>query len=412
MESPRVDALRRVTLLIWTAIGALLLLFVVVWAAVQVRIIWMPLVFAGGLVLLLNPTVTRLERRRVPRSVGSIFAFLVLAGIITAAGFLLVPLIREQSADFASQLPSLYDGIIAWLTQTGDSLGIDLGPVWTSETIREWIQDPANQQQIQDLLGGFGSGAGRLVRGVVEVVAVMVLAPVLAFYLLLDASRIKERARELTPPGVREEAVYVSGQVARALGGFVRGQLVVAFIVGVASSIGLAAIDLPFWLIIGLISGLLNLVPFIGPFVGGALAALVALLNGNVGQALWAVGIFTVIQQTDNHLITPLVQRTRVRLPPVVIVLSLIVGGAVAGLLGVLVAVPLTAMLRIVGGHLWRTRILGESWAEASEKMIEVTPRPETLVPRRRKPVEQAKLFDTAELPVLEPEGAGKHETD
>jgi hypothetical protein len=84
----------------------------------------------------------------------------------------------------------------------------------------------------------------------------------------------------------------------------------------------------------------------------------------------------------------------------------------VAGLLGVLVAVPLTAMLRIVGGHLWRTRILGESWAEASEKMIEVTPRPETLVPRRRKPVEQAKLFDTAELPVLESEGAGKHETD
>jgi predicted PurR-regulated permease PerM len=176
----------------------------------------------------------------------------------------------------------------------------------------------------------------------------------------------------------------------------------VAFIVGVASSIGLYFLDLPFWAIIGILSGVLNLVPFAGPIVGGALAALVALLDGSVTKALLAVVIFTAIQQTDNHIITPLVQRARVQLSPLVIVLALIVGGALAGLLGVLVAVPLTAAIRIIAGHFWRTRVLGQSWAEASEQMIEVTRPPDRIAGiRRRQASGQQKLFDTAEHAVV-----------
>jgi hypothetical protein len=95
-----------------------------------------------------------------------------------------------------------------------------------------------------------------------------------------------------------------------------------------------------------------------------------------------------------------MVQRTRVKLSPVVIVLALILGGALAGLVGVLVAVPLVAAVRIVVGHFWRTRMLGESWEEASEAALEFTPPPERLAGlRRREPTDQQKLFDTAEQP-------------
>jgi predicted PurR-regulated permease PerM len=178
--------------------------------------------------------------------------------------------------------------------------------------------------------------------------------------------------------------------------------LLVAFIVGLAGSLGLWILDIPFWLIIGILSGILNLVPFAGPVVGGALAALVALLDGSLTKALIAVVIFTLIQQLDNHVITPLVQRARVQLSPMVIVLALIIGGSLAGLLGVLVAVPLTAAIRIIVGHLWRTRILGQSWAEASERMIERTPPPERIAGiRRRHPAGQQKLFDTAEQGIV-----------
>ncbi|MEX0757727.1 MAG: AI-2E family transporter, partial [Acidimicrobiia bacterium] len=114
-------------------------------------------------------------------------------------------------------------------------------------------------------------------------------------------------------------------------------------------------------------------------------------------KALLAVVLFTAVQQVDNHIITPMVQRTRVLLSPLVIVLALIVGGSVAGLLGVLVAVPLVAVIRIVAGHLWRTRMLGESWEEALDASIEVTERPDRIRVRPRK-LQDERLFDTAEL--------------
>ncbi|HVR79889.1 MAG TPA: AI-2E family transporter, partial [Acidimicrobiia bacterium] len=139
-------------------------------------------------------------------------------------------------------------------------------------------------------------------------------------------------------------------------------------------------------------------------------AALVALLNGDPWQAVWAVVVMTAVQQIDNHLITPIVQRARVQLSPLVIVLALIVGGALAGLLGVLVAIPATAAIRIVVGHLWRTRVLGQSWEEASEAMIEMTEPPERLTRIGRRQAEQARLFDTQEMTTLGAEGVPEEE--
>lgn len=405
-RSPGSDQVRRFGLIVWSTIGVLLVTWVVLQIADSVRIIWLPLAFAGGLTLVLNPIVDALERIRIPRLIGTIFAFVIAASLVAAIVFLLVPTIRAQASDFAAQLPNLYDEVVAWLNDLSESVGIDLGPVWTSETIQTWFEDPENQATIQEIMGGFGSGAGRILQTVTETIAVVVLAPVLSFYMLLDATRFKLRAQALTPPRHRDEVTHVATQVTEAMGGFVRGQLVVAFIVGLLSSLGLYVLDLPFWLIIGIIAGLLNLIPFVGPFVGGALAALVALFNGSVSQALWAVGIFTAIQQLDNHVITPMIQRTRVNLSPLVIVLALLAGGSLAGLLGVLIAVPVTAAIRIVAGHLWRTRVLDESWEEASDAMISRTPPPERIagVRTRRAPANQQRLFDTAEQPQIAPD--------
>lgn len=397
----RAEALRRIAFTVWAIIGVIGLIWIFLVVADSVRIIWLPLAFGGGLTLLLNPVVDALERVRIPRLLGTIFAFLVAASVIAATVVLLIPALQEQGADFAAQLPNLYDSAVRWLNDSSETLGIDLGEVWSSETIQEWIQNPDNQATLQELLGGFGSGAGRILRGVTETIAVTLLAPVLAFYMLMDSTKFKQRSIELTPPQYREEVTYVGGQVVTALGSFVRGQLLVALIVGILSSIGLYFLDLPFWLLIGLTAGFLNLVPFVGPFVGGALAAIVALFNGSLSQALWAIGIFTAIQQFDNHVVTPLVQRARVNLSPLVIVLALIAGGSLAGLLGVVLAVPTVTAIRIVTGHLWRTRVLGESWQEASDAMIEITERPERMTVRRRRPEGQQRLFDTAETPAV-----------
>lgn len=392
------DRLRAIALTVWITVGVIALAYVFWIVAESIRVIWLPVAFAAGLVFLLEPAVKSFERIRISRLFGSVLAMLGLIALVVATVSLIFPTIQEQAVEFAEQLPELYTGFLEWARDTGQRVGIDIDEALSQQAIEEWLNDPANQETIQQLLLGFGAGAGQVIRGFAEAVAVLGLAPVLALYILIDLNRFKQNAIELTPPKYRDEVAYVGGEVGGALGSFVRGQLLVAVIVGIASSIGMWLIDLPFWLIIGILAGLLNLIPFLGPIVGGALAALVALLNGDPWQAVWAVVIFTLIQQVDNHVITPMIQRTRVNLSPLVIVLALVIGGAVAGLLGVLIAVPVTAAVRILVGHLWRTRMLGQSWREASDAMIEVTEPPERLARISRRNPQQSRLFDTQEL--------------
>ncbi len=393
------DRLRRIALIVWTSVGALALAYVLLRAAASVRVIWLPIAFGAGLVFLLEPVVRAFQRMRFPRPVAAILSMIALLAFILAVVALVLPTIREQAAELGERLPDLYTAGINWVRDVGASLGLDVDEILSQEAIEQWLNDPANQETVQNLLLGFGAGAGLVIKGAVEAVAVLGLAPVLAIYILIDLERFKANALDVTPPRHRPEFAFVSGEVGTALGSFVRGQLLVSVIVGVASSFGMWLIDLPFWLLIGIIAGFLNLIPFLGPVVGGALAALVALLNGDPTQAIWAVLIFTLVQQVDNHIITPLVQRTRVNLSPLVIVLALVIGGSVAGLLGVLVAVPMTAAIRIVVGHLWRTRILGETWGEASQHMIEYTDPPERIAGIRRRQSNQSRLFDTQEIP-------------
>jgi predicted PurR-regulated permease PerM len=392
------ERLRRLSLIVWTAVGAGVLGYGLLWIAGSVRVIWLPIAFGAGLVFLLEPVVRAFERMGIPRPVAAVLALLALIAFILAVFTLVMPTIREQAAELGRRLPDLYLAGINWVREVGANLGLDVDELLSQEAIEAWLNDPANQETVQNLLLGFGAGAGQVIRGAVEAVAVLGLAPVLALYILIDLERFKANTLDVTPPRHREEFKFVSGQVGTALGSFVRGQLLVAVIVGFLSSLGMWVIDLPFWLLIGIIAGVLNLIPFLGPVVGAALAALVALLNGDVTQAVWAVLIFTAIQQVDNHVITPLVQRARVNLSPLVIVLALIIGGSVAGLLGVLVAVPMTAVIRIIVGHLWRTRVLGETWGEASQHMIEYTEPPERIAGIRRRHPNQSRLFDTQEI--------------
>ncbi|HET7846828.1 MAG TPA: AI-2E family transporter [Acidimicrobiia bacterium] len=407
------DRLQRLALTVWTIVGALALGYVFLFIAGQVRVIWLPIAFAAGLVFLLEPMVRIFQRMRTPRILAVFLAFAVLVALIVAVIALVLPTIRVQADELGEQLPDLYLSGIDWARAAGARLGVDVDELLSQQAIEDWLNDPANQDTVQNLLLGFGAGAGQLIRGVTEAIAVLVLAPVLAIYILIDLERFKVNSLGITPPRHREETAYVAGQVSTAMGSFVRGQLLVSFIVGVASSFGMWLIDLPFWLIIGILAGFLNLIPFLGPVVGGALAVLVALLNGDPGQAIWAVLIFVGIQQVDNHVITPLVQRARVNLSPLVIVLALIIGGSVAGLLGVLVAVPMTAAIRIIVGHLWRTRVLGETWGEASRHMIEFTEPPERIVGIRRRHPDQTRLFDTQEIRAITEELAEDpaHET-
>ena len=389
--------LRNLGIAAWSIVGAFAVVAIFVWLVIQLRIIWPPLIFSVILVYLFKPFVDRLEERKVPRVGAGCLTYLVFGGALLLIGLLVVPAVGDQSVELAERFPELIDrtteAFVDLANRTGIPIGIE-GVESISSNVREWFADPANRQVILDGLGQIGE----IAKGVIEVLVIVILAPVLAFYIVVDAPNLSRAATRMVPSQHRDEVVHVGRQVARAVSGFIRGQLVVAVIVGIMSSAVLFFLDLPFWLIVGLTTGLLNIVPFIGPWVGGALGISTALIVGDSTKALWVALAFLVIQQVDNHLISPVVLRVAVRLGPATIILALLAGGSIGGLFGVLIAVPLTAVLKIVVGHLWRTRVLGESWDEAIEAMI-VEYEPEPLKERlRRAPTKPEALVAEMDL--------------
>jgi len=353
----------------WSIVGLLAVVTIFVWVIHKVQIIWVPLILAVLLSFLANPVVDFLEKRRIPRVGGGCLVYLLLGGVLVVIGVLIVPIISQQATDLADRVPEAIDRSFDLVEDWAESLNLNIDVGGTGSLTDEftgWFSDPTNRAVVLEGL----ARAGEFVRVVVERVATALLAPVLAFYILVDTHNLRRRAESLIPPTGRAEVIHVVGQVGRALSGFIRGQLMVALIVGILSSLALWILDLPFWLIVGLLAGLLNIVPFIGPWVGGALGVTTALIVGDPIKILWVIVAFFLIQQFDNHLVSPLVLRAAVKLSPVTIILALLVGGSLGGLFGVLIAVPTTAVLKIVLGHLWRTRVLGESWEEVSSPVV------------------------------------------
>ena len=254
-----------------------------------------------------------------------------------------------------------------------DRLGLMISLPEDTQHITEWLRD--NLGGLAGVIGGGDSGGlgnffWHLLGLVAEILIDILLAPVLAFYLLVDLPRLRGLLLSLTPIRHREEVIYLTGAITSTVSRFARGQVMVATIVAVLGSLVMWSLNLPFWLIVGVLSGILNLIPFIGPVVGAVLAFLVSLLVGEPFRGLMAVLLFAAIQQFDNHLVTPMVQRSRVKLSAFTIVMSLVVGGSLAGFLGVLTAVPVVGLFRLLAGHFWRTRVLREDWHQARESIV------------------------------------------
>lgn len=374
-------SIQRLGIVAWSALGALGVLWVALYVGSQIAIIFPPLVLGVAIIYLLNPFVTWLEHRRVPRVVGAVLAYVLLVALFSAAAFFIVPVLVSQGQDLADRFPDLLEDAQEEISRLGDRFGLSVDvSLPTGQEVSDWFSDPTNQDLIRSQLGTVADWT----LNIFQAVLVALVAPVVAFYLMLDLPAVSERLRNLVPQYWRDEVMYVFVQLSTAIGGFVRGQLVVAFIVGVMTSIGFWIIDLPFWLLIGMISGFFNIIPFVGPWVAGALGSLAGLTSGDPSKALWAALVALIVQQIDNNFVSPVVLRATVRLHPATVLLALFAGGAVGGLFGVLMAVPVVAVIKILTGHVWRTRVLGQSWDEAREALIDDEPTRETVLTRFR----------------------------
>jgi predicted PurR-regulated permease PerM len=353
------ERVRRAGQVSWSVVGIVALLAVVALAVWTVRVVVPPLILAGTIVFLLNPIVTRLQRHHIPRAAGAGITYLAVIGFVVIAGVLVVPLAGAQARDLSREWPEIQANAERWLDARAEE---SKGKFW--EFDRKELGNALSNNELsvrQQVDRAFKLGVA-----VFNVLLILVLAPIIAFYLLVDLPHVRRVSESLIPAGSKDEVMHVASRLNRAVGGFFRGQLMIAAIVGALCSVGLAVIGLKFWFLVGMIAGFFNIIPLIGPWVGGLPGVAIALTTGSPLQALGVIVVMVGVQQFDNHFITPQVMHRAVQLHPAAVVLALVAGGHLGGFLGLLFAVPLTAVLKIVLGHLWRVHILGEPLTDPS----------------------------------------------
>ncbi|MEX2588457.1 MAG: AI-2E family transporter [Actinomycetota bacterium] len=361
------DSLARAGIISWSLLGVLLLAGIGLYLLSLVREIFPPLALAVVLIFLLNPFVNALERRGIRRGFSTALIYVILLVMLLLAVYWLVPPLGRQIQGLVDRGPQIQEQAVATTQRAAEQMNLSLDAVGLGDlssepqsgTAPSSSSESSQPSILQGLYQSLFAGASRFASGAFHLLLNIILGPVFAAYLLIDLPRIQQLGLKYMPPSLRPEWVPLLDRIGRIVGSFFRGQLLVAAIVGVMSCLAFLIIDLPYWLPIGLLAGFFNIIPLIGPFVGGAIATVVGGITGGLPLAIQAVIAMVIVQQIDNHFISPKIIGWALRLHPVAIMVALIVGASAGGLWGMLLAVPGLAVAKIVFVHFYETRVLG-----------------------------------------------------
>lgn len=303
-----------------------------VWVLYLVRDIVGILLVAIVITAALQPLITRLEGPRTPRAVaviGTYFAFFLIVAVLLA---LILPVLGHQMAE----LVTLSGRIIAQLQSTtlGALLGLDalLTP-----------QDATGSPLAPASVGGLLAGTASVVTNAIGALA----AVSMSFYMSLRRDGIKRFLLSLTPAVHKPYVASLTDRIQDSFGRWMAGQLVVMLFVGSLYTIALWALGVPYALVLGTFGGVMEIIPYLGPIVSAVPAILIATTVVSPMAGLAVAGAYWLINLTENHILIPQIMRKTTGLDPVVIILALLVGAKVAGLVGIILAVPLATALSV-----------------------------------------------------------------
>lgn len=319
----------------WKIAGAAAGVALVIWLR---SLLWQAavLLFLGMVTALAAlPLMKRLEKKFSPGASAALSLAVLSAGLLLGV-VVLVPALLSQGRQLAAMLPGVLERMNAvllsgeaWLRQHGAGQDLTLKKVLISpETIG------AAAPKVVNWMGGMAGSIGQ-----------WMLAPVLAFYFLRDRRLIARRGLQMLPVDKRGLIVHILREMRRETAGYLRGQLLVSVIVGGLTAAGLLFCGIPAWLALGVMMGVLELIPYAGPLIGAAAVAVFAAPLG-LGRMLWALGVVLAVQQAEGSVLSPRLISDATRLHPVVIVLCIALGAAAAGVTGILLSVPLLLCLR------------------------------------------------------------------
>jgi predicted PurR-regulated permease PerM len=333
------------------AVLSLLFLALIIY---EFRSLLRPIVLAILLAFILNPVVDFLERRvGMHRGLASGLLFLVLFILmlgILAAPVTAVPSIRRAIISAQLDVKQIIDDITAFFDReieiAGYEFDLSLIAQELSAALRRLVETVA--EGTLDVVLSIASGA-------FWVVFILVVA----FYLVKDAHRIARQVVELAPPGYQEDAIRLRQEIAWVWNAFLRGQLLLATVVGITVGLVTTGLGLPYPWALGILAGILEVVPNIGPTLAAIPAVLLALIQGsafiplgNFWFAVLVAGVYVVIQLIENNLLVPRILGRTLDLHPLAVLIAVLAGGQLGGILGILLAAPTLATFRVLGRYI------------------------------------------------------------
>lgn len=329
-------------------------------ALVLLQPILMPFVIASALAYLGDPIVDWLQRYRFSRTAGVILVFAGLSLVNLLGLLLMLPLLQDQILLFLNNLP----GYLQWLYGL---LQPWLGPLapeteaWNAETLRSMISDHINGA------GGVAAAVWDTLSrpGLVLMAFIgnVVLVPVITFYLLRDWDDLVAHIADLLPRRALPTMSELAKESDTVLSAFIRGQLLVMLALGLLYSLGLWVVGLDLALLIGLSAGMVSFVPYLG-FIVGLLSASVAILvqTQEFMPLLWVLTVFGVGQILESSILTPWLVGDRIGLHPVAVIFAVLAGGQLFGFMGVMLALPVAAVVAVLLRHARRQWLKSETY--------------------------------------------------
>lgn len=297
------------------------------------------------LAYIVKPIAGKLVARKIPMSVSILIVYLIFLSVLAAACIFFIPEITTNIRELMTTLPDfmasyekLFNGILSAIKSSK----------WSNDVkILIFDQIENGTALVQKFLVALLENWLKIIVDTVKIIFDLTVAMVITYYVVKDADKFRDFTLSLLPPKWRNGLAGTGREINRILANFIQGQLLTAFIVGLLETMGLMLIKMKYPLVLGMVGGLANIIPYFGPYIG-MIPALAVALTISPAKALWAIVIFLVVQQIDNSFISPKMIEGKLGLHPVATIFAVLVGGEFFGVLGMLLAVPVMAILRVI----------------------------------------------------------------
>ncbi|MFC7680208.1 AI-2E family transporter [Paenibacillus sp. GCM10028914] len=317
---------------------------------VLIKTIVLPIILSGILYYLLNPLVDLMEKRNIKRGWSILILYLAIAGILTVVVLAVIPVLRNQITGLIDNFPQYSENVQQQFEElTGSQLFSQIQEA-VSFNSQEWWSTIT--QKASELFNQTWSKVGGFLGAFTETVLAIVTVPFILFYMLKDGKKLPKKILSFLPTKSRSGILHVLQDINHQISSFIRGQIIVSFCIGILLYIGYMIIGLDYALILAIIASFTSIVPYLGPAIAITPAMIVALVTSPI-MLLKMVAVWTIVQLIEGKFISPQIMGKTLKIHPITIIFVILTSGNLFGVVGVLLAVPGYAVLKVCISHIF-----------------------------------------------------------